>query len=278
MNIKILVACHKQDAVFSNEIYTPIQVGTARSNVDLGYLKDNTGDNISEKNPHYCELTAQYWAWKNLKNVDIIGLCHYRRYFQTEITQEGAERIFSNYDVILAKPEGIRSTPLYYKLRTHVLCEDALIFFKAIDTLYPEYGQTVVEYMFGLRDIPFNMFVMKNEFFQDFAKWQFDILSECEKYIHYSPFPQSRRIMGYLGEYLLPIYCLHNHLRIKHMSITPMLGVPQKQMDISTKLVRLVKKSFWQMLNNLSSTPRELRDLYDTEIMKAMVREGFYNR
>ena len=26
---------------------------------------DNTGDNISRKNRKYCELTVQYWAWKN---------------------------------------------------------------------------------------------------------------------------------------------------------------------------------------------------------------------
>ena len=42
-------------------------------------LMDNTGENISEKNSMYCELTAQYWAWKNL-NADYYGFFHYRRY------------------------------------------------------------------------------------------------------------------------------------------------------------------------------------------------------
>lgn len=41
--------------------------------------RDNEGDNISGKNPDYCELTAQYWAWKNI-DCDYYGFFHYRRY------------------------------------------------------------------------------------------------------------------------------------------------------------------------------------------------------
>lgn len=79
--ITILVCCHKQDYYAQKYPFLPIQVGRAISSVDLGIQGDDTGDNISWKNRNYCELTALYWAWKNLKEVDIIGLCHYRRYF-----------------------------------------------------------------------------------------------------------------------------------------------------------------------------------------------------
>ena len=81
MNCKILVCCHKKDVFASDPPYFPIQVGKALSSVDLGITGDDTGDNISGKNPSYCELTGLYWAWKNLKDTDVIGLCHYRRYF-----------------------------------------------------------------------------------------------------------------------------------------------------------------------------------------------------
>ena len=80
MNIKILVAAHKLCEMPKSDVYLPVQVGKAlHPDLDLGYQPDNEGENISEKNPYYSELTAIYWAWKNLK-ADYIGLVHYRRY------------------------------------------------------------------------------------------------------------------------------------------------------------------------------------------------------
>ena len=93
MKSMILVACHKPCNMYNKGIYTPIQVGKAISEYDLGIIGDDTGDNISQKNPSYCELTAQYWAWKNV-DCRYIGLCHYRRYFETVYTDELLERLF----------------------------------------------------------------------------------------------------------------------------------------------------------------------------------------
>ena len=80
-DIKIIVATHKKYEMPQNKIYLPVQVG-AEGKEDLGYVKDNTGENISIKNPYFCELTGLYWAWKNLKH-SYIGLAHYRRHFST---------------------------------------------------------------------------------------------------------------------------------------------------------------------------------------------------
>ena len=65
--VKILVAIHKPDKVYGDKVYMPIQVGKSLSEFNLGFQGDNTGDNISEMNSMFCELTAHYWAWKNLK-------------------------------------------------------------------------------------------------------------------------------------------------------------------------------------------------------------------
>ena len=68
----IVVAAHKKYRMPSDPLYLPIHVGAegkkdAKGNpLDFGYQKDNVGDNISIKNPRYCELTGIYWAWKNL--------------------------------------------------------------------------------------------------------------------------------------------------------------------------------------------------------------------
>ena len=72
--IKILVCCHKPCDLPQDDIFLPIQVGAAISNVDLGIQRDDqlnghSCDNISAKNQSYCELTAVYWAWKNIKKL-----------------------------------------------------------------------------------------------------------------------------------------------------------------------------------------------------------------
>ena len=77
--IEIYIAVHKKANVLRREGYIPLHVG-AEGKEDLGFVKDNTGDNISCKNPNYCELTGLYWIWKN-SNYNKVGLSHYRRFF-----------------------------------------------------------------------------------------------------------------------------------------------------------------------------------------------------
>ena len=81
MKAKILICCHKPCDYPQEEPFLPVHGGKAMATVDLNMQGDDTGDNISYKNSYYNELTVMYWAWKNLKDVDVIGLCHYRRYF-----------------------------------------------------------------------------------------------------------------------------------------------------------------------------------------------------
>ncbi|MBP3848056.1 DUF4422 domain-containing protein [bacterium] len=83
--IKIFVSHHNYGKIIKTDIIEPIQVGRAIADkVFKEMIGDDTGDNISEKNLKYSELTAQYWVWKNYEkigNPEYIGFMHYRRHF-----------------------------------------------------------------------------------------------------------------------------------------------------------------------------------------------------
>jgi hypothetical protein len=80
IKIKILVATHKNIDLPFSDIFMPVHVGKKTSSISTSIVGDDTGDNISEKNDQYCELTAIYWAFKNLSEFEYIGLYHYRRF------------------------------------------------------------------------------------------------------------------------------------------------------------------------------------------------------
>jgi len=61
--------------------YVALGLGGYRSPTYPYAFSDDTDDSISPRNKHYSELTGWYWIWKNVTDVDILGLCPYRRYF-----------------------------------------------------------------------------------------------------------------------------------------------------------------------------------------------------
>ena len=95
--IKIYVSCHKECFMPQGELFYPIQVGAAAAGKRFaGILHDDEGDNISHKNPTYCELTAQYWAWKN-DDADYYGFFHYRRYMS--FSEKKLRKLMKRLDV-----------------------------------------------------------------------------------------------------------------------------------------------------------------------------------
>tara|TARA_X000000950_G_scaffold217060_1_gene261223 strand:- start:122 stop:937 length:816 start_codon:yes stop_codon:yes gene_type:complete len=69
--------------------YFPVGLG---ENITVkGFLRDNTNQNISNKNSFYGEYTFHYWLWKNkfLKNEKKwIGFCQYRKHWVSEKKNE----------------------------------------------------------------------------------------------------------------------------------------------------------------------------------------------
>lgn len=235
----ILVCCHKKDFFYSGNGFLPIQVGKSISNIDLGITGDNTGENISEKNPNFCELTAQYWAWKNNIDSEYIGLNHYRRYFNfndkskfgyffqniqesqandNTLSLPNLDKIFNDADIVLAKP---MVYPL--SLMTHYAIAhnkyDLLALRKVIERIYPEYIPSFDKFINGNRISLCNMFIMRNEMFKDYSEWLFKILLTLEKDFDISKGSYQSRVFGFMAERLLNVYVLHNQLRIKYFPI-----------------------------------------------------------
>lgn len=226
--VTILVASHKPDTVFENDVYTPIHVGRAISKWKeemSGMIGDDTGENISEKNPCYCELTAQYWAWKNL-DCEYVGLCHYRRYFETEITAANIDEILGDHaDVMLAKPL-VDKRCMGNRLLRDSCREDVEIFMRCLKIVSPEMWDICYAFLNNNICYPFNMFVMKKVDFDEFAAWQFSVLEEMEKYVKLSGYTRMKRIYGYVGEMMLPMWCLYKKKKLVFNKVTSMIGQP----------------------------------------------------
>ena len=94
-----------------------IPVGLGKEILLEGWLRDDKGENISEKNEFYGEYTFHYWFWKNkidqIENGTWIGFCAYRRFWlnNKKIVSTPNENNFlfnvpeewNNYDVILGQ-------------------------------------------------------------------------------------------------------------------------------------------------------------------------------
>lgn len=241
-NIKILVCCHKPGEWISDDIYMPIHCGKAISNYNLDIQGDDVGDNISEKNIQYCELTAMYWAWKNLKDVDYVGFCHYRRHFDMENIKMNTEdyylKCMKNYDVILVKPIIHPFSNMNY-LNFVLPKEDIYIAFDCLKRIYPSYINTLVDYMYNTNKwIAFNMFICSWSIFNEYQKWLFPLLHEIEHSIKMSGYSRLKRVVAYLSEILLPVFMFHNGYKIKY------LGLEESKTDFFSNIQRQIRFNF----------------------------------
>lgn len=212
---KIYIACHKPCDVPSDDVYTPIQVGRSKSQYSLDMIGDDTGDNISDKNSTFSEMTAQYWVWKNVHDVDYVGFCHYRRFFNKTFTNASANDLFGDgTDVILATPQYRRRTMQHHWL-LYICPEDIAILRFVVHKLYPEYDSLIDNCLLDVKCHPCNMLICSKKMFDGYCEWLFSILFECEKYVRLSPYSIGKRVFGYMAEFLMPLYFMHNDCKIK---------------------------------------------------------------
>ena len=221
MDIKIIVAAHKKYWMPSDPVYMPVHVG-AEGKESIGYVPDDTGDNISAKNANYCELTGLYWAWKNL-DADYIGLAHYRRHFsdcrlfggkkERVITGKQLEQKLRENDVLLPKPRNywIETNYSQYAHAHHAVDLDTAR--EIISEKYPDYLSAWDSSMKSTKGHRFNMFIMKRDKLDKYCEWLFDILFELEKRLDISSYSKNdARVFGFVSERLLDIWIMTNHV------------------------------------------------------------------
>ena len=213
--LQIYVMTHVSFDVPQDPIYHPLHVGHALKE-DLGYPGDDTGDNISDLNMYYSELTGLYWAWKNVRNTEYIGLCHYRRYFLNEnnrlMSKADFMPILEKYDVILSQP--VTSAQCYRDTyaEAHNI-RDLEAVGEAIAALYPDCTPIFEEVLAGTKLYCGNLFVTTKTLFDEYAGWLFSIFSVAEEHIDVSTYDDyHKRVYGFLSEQLLYVWVRYQNL------------------------------------------------------------------
>lgn len=229
-NLSIYVLTHKEFDVPDDDLYVPLLNGSVNYNDDFGYVRDDSGDNISNLNNYYAEMTGEYWAWKN-SDADIIGFCHYRRYFAKNIRlkileKEDIEEILKDYDIIMPNKahmgmtniEDVKRTREYLNYGPYI--EDYSKLRDVLKRDYPDYLKYYDDLMNSKECHWFNMFICKKELADDYFSWVFDILKKMENEIDFEKYPEGqRRILGFLSERLINVYVKKNNLKVKEKPI-----------------------------------------------------------
>lgn len=251
-NIKLFVCCHHQSKVPDHPLLVPIQVGAALSNQRFpGFISDDTGENISQKNRSYCELTAQYWAWKNA-DADFCGFFHYRRYLYPDTSAKYPYRLertvdldtlnrlgyetfseqIQKYDIIVPKGEN-----MYLPVREHYARaefhheKDLRLVETIVREKYPAYIPAMERYLNGSICYFGNIHIMRRPVFQDYCAWLFDILAEFDRRVDMTGYSaQELRVDGYLAERLLGIYYLAQQDKLRFSEIPRVHFEPNKRM------------------------------------------------
>ena len=250
--IKIFVSYKDKHELLQNEIVTPIQTGRAlNKEIFDNMVGDDTGDNISDKNSRYCELTAQYWVWKNYESIgnpEYVGFMHYRRQFIFDKNLKHSpylwlpgshfyfvKSIYSNYiehfskdkiypfldntDCIVFKKVDIRPISHQKNMERHFYlgmpaqkAHVFRIFENVIKEHYPQYYKTFQEFKNGTYMYCCNSFIMKKRLFMEYSEFLFGVLTKVDSLVDSSEFNSAElRFLGFLGEYLLSIFIMQKY-------------------------------------------------------------------
>lgn len=223
-NIHVFMAKSNKDRPLTGrhelpEWVTPIQVGAALCEERVANILDCEGENISEKNANYSELTALYWMWKNRllqssagEKNEYYGLAHYRRIL--ELTEDDKLRLTGNdVDVVLPYP-----MPYEPDIEAHhnryLKAEDWNALRDAILKLHPEYDGFFTKILKQKYLYNYNIMLARKSVLAEYCSWLFPILEEFEENSVPRGVDRADRYIGYAGESLATLYFMFNRDRL----------------------------------------------------------------
>lgn len=195
--------------------------GAVKNGIDIkgqADFYDNEGDNISEKNPNRCEMTAHYWVWKNRLNTDddYVGICHYRRLL--DLSDDDLRKIKENeVDAVLPFPM-IHYPNAEIQHSWYVKEKDWNTLKKVVQKLYPDYGRVFDKVFKAHEFYNYNMLLAKKSVFADYCAWLYPILDRIEEISEPKGADRHDRYTAYMSESLTTLYFMANlnDLKIYH--------------------------------------------------------------
>lgn len=263
--LKILVVSHK---LFNDKFlphgYQCIKVGNQISKIPSNWISDSESENnISRQNPWYCELTAQYYAYKNFSyEIDILGLVHYRRYFMNYKKNSSSlyEDILNEKEItnILEKKKIILpfldsknpSSSILYKNKP-ISSQDKQwqIIYKIMKNNFPEYFECFKEVIFAKKQLWFNMFIAKRNIFDSYSEWLFSVLSEYDNEIATLGEKRIPRVDGFLSELLLLVWVKKNikdneicFMDVKNIEANKLISYDK---SFKNKIFKIFYSNYW---------------------------------
>ena len=226
---KILVASHKPYWMPQDPLYLPMQVGAALHDHIEGFAYDDEGDQISQKNPRYCELTALWWGWRNL-SCEWLGLAHYRRHFAGSgergvMTLGEAEALVAQGDVVVSKARNyhIETISSHYM---HTFDQDGsqlAALRRGVQMVSPSRVATLDAHLAQTRGHMFNMFLMPRTMLDAYCPWLYDVLEATEGLLDFSQMNDFHaRCLGRLGERLLDVWLKSEGIAVREVPLRSM--------------------------------------------------------
>lgn len=222
MDIKLFVVSHKKldnnSALLKEREIIYVGKNSTKFKTENDYVDCDKKDNIADKNPVFCELTALYYIWKNVK-CDCVGIEHYRRFFRNgkriPIKKSKIEKYLKQHDLI-----AVNVFPFFpISIKRHFIHNHGKEYYEilreSVSRNYPDYLKYFDKKMNGFKISFFNMLIAPKEIFDKYCEFIFTILFDIEKTMKIPEDPYQRRMIGFMAERLLSAFIAGSHYKAK---------------------------------------------------------------